>query len=93
MGARNQFLHGMPVQPTMLRYRQSKGYAQLANIAPVLFNAALIASLNALRIPGKPMGIKKPTAKNIATYFRTHEGIDRVQRGLMAAGAPNLERV
>lgn len=86
--ARNQFLHGMPVRPTMLRYRQSKDYAPLANIAPVLFNAALVASLNTIGIPGEPMDFKKLTLKNVARYTHTHEGIERVQRALAAAADP-----
>jgi hypothetical protein len=86
--ARNQFLHGMPVRPTMLRYRQSKGYTPLANIAPVLFNAALVASLNTIGIPGEPMDFKKLTLKTVARYMHTHEGIERVQKALAAAGDP-----
>jgi hypothetical protein len=42
--ARNQFLHGMPVSFCTLRYHRSKQYALLSQIAPVLYNAALVKS-------------------------------------------------
>ena len=84
--ARNQFLHGMPVRPAMLRYRQSKTYAPLANVAPVLFNAALVSYLNRIGIAGEPMAFEKLTVKNMVKYMRTHQGIERIQKGLVAAG-------
>jgi hypothetical protein len=86
--ARNQFLHGMPVRPVMLRYRRSKAYVPLARVAPVLFNAALVSHLNRIGITGEPMKFGKLTVKNITRYMRTHEGIQRVQRGIAAAGKP-----
>jgi hypothetical protein len=83
--ARNQFLHGMPVRAAMLRYRQSNAYLPLANIAPVLFNAALVSFLNRVGIPGEPMDFGKLTLKNVAKYMKSHQGIERVQKGLAAA--------
>ena len=84
--ARNQFLHGMPVHPVTLRYCQSKHYVALANVAPVLFNAALVSHLNRIGVAGEPMEFKKLTVKNLAKYMKTHQGIERVQKGLAAAG-------
>jgi len=84
--ARNQFLHGMPVRRAMLRYRQSKGYAELTDVAPVLFNAALVSQLNSLRVPGAPMDFNNVTIRTIAKYMKSQEGIRRVSQGLLAAG-------
>jgi hypothetical protein len=84
--ARNQFLHGMPVRPGMLHYRQSKQYPRLTDVAPVLFNAALVSRLNSLRVAGAPTEFKKLTTRAIARYMKSHDGIRRVSRGLMAAG-------
>jgi hypothetical protein len=86
--ARNQFLHGMPVRPAMLHYRQSNDYARLTDVAPVLFAAALVSRLNSLRVAGAPMELKKLTVRAVARYMRSHEGIERVSRGLVAAGNP-----
>jgi hypothetical protein len=84
--ARNQFLHGMPVRRAMLRYRQSKGYAELTDVAPVLFNAALVSQLNSLHVPGAPMDFNSVTIRTIAKYMKSHEGIRRVSQALIAAG-------
>jgi hypothetical protein len=85
--ARNQFLHGMPVRPPMLRYRQSKDYAPLLNIAPALFNAALVAYLNRSGVAGGPTEFKKKfTLTNFKKYLDVRSGIDRVQRGIAATG-------
>jgi hypothetical protein len=86
--ARNQFLHGMPVCPHMLRYRQSNNYAALTEVAPVLFNAALVSRLNSLRVAGAPMDFKKLTVRTVARYMKSHEGIRRVSEALVAAGQP-----
>lgn len=87
--ARNQFLHGMPVRGTMLRYRQSKDYAPLLNIAPALFNAALVAYLNRIGVAGGPTEFKRKfTIKDLKKYFKARSGIDRVQKGIAAAGKP-----
>lgn len=86
--ARCQFLHGMPVQATTLRYRQSKAYARLTDVAPVLFNAAVVSFLNSAGIPGAPIDFDKVTTKNIARQMKSRKGIDRVQKGLIAAGKP-----
>jgi hypothetical protein len=83
--ARNQFLHGMPVRSATLRYRQSRACVPLANVAPVLFNAALVSHLNRIGIAGGPMDFKKLTQKTLALYMKTHAGIERVQKGLSAA--------
>ncbi len=85
---RNQFLHGMPVRPAMLHDRQSDKYTAVADIAPVLFNAALVSRLNSLCVPGAPMDFKKLTRKTIARYMKSHEGIERMSEALMAAGRP-----
>jgi hypothetical protein len=87
--ARNKFLHGSPVRGSMLRYRQSADYPPLTTVAPVLFNAALVAHLNRIGVAGEPMDAAKLTVNNIAQYLRTHEGIDRVQKGLAAAAQAN----
>lgn len=89
--ARNQFLHGMPVRGAMLNYRQSAKYEALQKIAPVLFNAALVAHLNTLGIPGGPMEFKSLTHRNLARYMKSHQGIDRIQAGLIAAGRPRQQ--
>jgi hypothetical protein len=34
------------------------------------------------------MDFKKLTPRNIARYMKSHEGIERVSRGLMAVGNP-----
>jgi hypothetical protein len=86
--ARNQFLHGMPVRPAMLHYRQSSTYAPLINVAPVLFSAALVSYLNRIRIPGGPIESGKLTLKSIGKYMLARQGIDRVEKGLVAAGRP-----
>lgn len=86
--ARNQFLHGMPVRPAMLHYRQSTAYASLANIAHVLFNAALVSYLRRLSVPGGPFDVTKLTVKNLARYMKTHRGFERVQKGIASAGKP-----
>jgi hypothetical protein len=85
--ARNQFLHGMPVRSGMLHYRQSKAYAPLARIAPVLFNAAWVSYLNQIGIGGSPMDFSRLTIKNLARYMASHSGIERVERGIAAAAA------
>jgi hypothetical protein len=87
--ARNQFLHGMPVRAPMLRYRQSNDYGALTEVAPVLFNAALVSRLNSLRVAGAPMDFKKLTVRTVARYMKTHEGIRRVSEALVAAGKPS----
>jgi hypothetical protein len=86
--ARNQFLHGMPVRRAMLHYRQSDMYAPLINIAAVLFNAALVSYLKRIHIPGRPMETGKRTIKSIGKYMRARQGLDRVEKGLVAAGRP-----
>jgi hypothetical protein len=86
--ARNQFLHGMPVRPNMLHYRQSDRYTALSDVAPVLFNAALVSRLNSLRVTGAPMDFKKLAVGTIARYMKSHRGIERVSRALEAAGRP-----
>jgi hypothetical protein len=86
--ARNQFLHGMQVLPAMLRYRQERAYVPLANVAPVLFNAALVSYLNRIDVAGAPMDLKRLTLKNIATYVASRKGIERVEKGIAAAAKP-----
>jgi len=86
--ARNQFLHGMPVRPTTLRYKQSSKGVPIANVAPVLFNLALLSYLNQIGVPGGPMDFKKLTLKNVGKYMRSHKGLDRVQKALVAAAKP-----
>jgi hypothetical protein len=78
----------MPVRPPMLCYRQSKTYVPLANVAPVLFNAALVSHLNRIGVAGGPMDFKKFTVKNLAKYMKTHKGIEHVQKGIVAAAKP-----
>ena len=87
--ARNQFLHGMPVRPDMLRYRQSNKYIGLIDVAPVLFNAALVSRLNSLGVTGAPMDFSKLTMKTMVRYMKSHEGIRRISEGLKAAGQPS----
>jgi hypothetical protein len=86
--ARNQFLHGMPVRRSMLQYRQSKQYAELTDVAPVLFNAALVSRLNSLGVAGGPMDFDKVTPTTLVKYMKTHRGIQRVQEGIIAARDP-----
>jgi hypothetical protein len=87
--ARNQFLHGMPVRPAVLHYRQSNEYIGLIDVAPVLFNAALVSRLNSLGVTGAPMDFKKLTMKTMVRYMKSHDGIRRVSEGLKAAGQPS----
>jgi hypothetical protein len=87
--ARNQFLHGMPVRPAVLHYRQSNDYKGLIDVAPVLFNAALVSRLNSLGVTGAPMDFSKLTMKTMVRYMKSHEGIRRVSEGLKAAGQPS----
>jgi hypothetical protein len=87
--ARNQFLHGMPVRPAVLHYRQSNDYIGLADVAPVLFNAALVSRLNSLGVTGAPMDFSKLTMKTMVRYMKSREGIRRVSEGLKAAGQPS----
>ena len=84
--ARNQFLHGMPVRQRMLHYRQSVAYTALTDVAPVLFNAALVSRLNSHNVTGTPMEFEGLTIRNHALYMRSHEGIRRVSTALVAAG-------
>jgi hypothetical protein len=86
--ARNQFLHGMAVRGAMLHYRQSRKYTDLSDVAPVLFNAALVSRLNALGVAGAPMAFKKLTIRTLAPYMKSRSGIERVSQGLVAAGKP-----
>jgi hypothetical protein len=86
--ARNQFLHGMPVRPAALHYRRSNKYARLADVAPVLFNSAVVSKLTSCGVGGGPMAYDKLTLKTVARYVRSHEGIRRVSEGLAAAGQP-----
>ena len=51
--ARNRFLHGQPVTATDLYYRQSNRFRPILELAPVLYNAALLAYLRG-KIPGGP---------------------------------------
>jgi hypothetical protein len=88
--ARTQFQHGMPVGPAMLHYRKSLDYALLTDVAPVLFNAALVSRLNELRVPGAPVGLTTFTPSAIARYMRQREGIELVSQGLAAARNPNV---
>ena len=55
----------MPVRPAVLHYRQSNDYIGLTDVAPVLFNAALVSRLNSLRVTGAPMDFSKLTMKTI----------------------------
>jgi hypothetical protein len=72
----------------VLHYRQSNDYTTLTEVAPVLFGAALVSRLNSLRVAGAPMDFKKLTTRTVARYMKSHEGIERVSRGLLAAGLP-----
>jgi hypothetical protein len=63
--ARNQFLHGMPVRRAVLHYRQSNDYAGLTDVAPALFNAALVSRLNSIGVTGAPMEFSKLTMKTM----------------------------
>jgi hypothetical protein len=86
--ARNQFLHGEPVRRQMLHYRNSGAYVSLTDVAPVLFNAALVSDLDRIGVPGGPADFKKLTLKTFGKYLKTHEGIQRVQAGIAASGKP-----
>ena len=73
----------------MLHYRQSNDYTRLTEVAPVLFGAALVSRLNSLGVAGAPMDFKKLTMRyHCDLYMKSHQGIERVSRGLMAAGKP-----
>jgi hypothetical protein len=84
--ARNQFLHGNVVSAATVHYRQSTGYVSLTDVAPVLFNVALVSTLGSLRIPGGPRPFGKFTVKAMSAYMKSRAGIDRAQEGLAAAG-------
>jgi hypothetical protein len=58
----------------------------LLKIAPVLYNAALMAHLDRLGIPGGPLDFDKLSQKTFAEYLDTHSGITDIQNGLEAAG-------
>lgn len=86
--ARNQFLHGNGVTVSTLRYRRSKRYAHLAHVAPVLFSAALFSILDTLGVRSGPMDPKTLTMKNIAEYMKSREGLERIEKGIIAAAKP-----
>jgi len=63
--------------------------APLLNIAPALFNAALVAYLNRIGVAGGPTEFKKKfTIENLKKYVKARSRIDRVQKGIAAAGKP-----
>ena len=84
--SRNQFLHGNTVTATTLRHRRSRSYASLTLVAPVLFNAALISTLNTLGVVGGPKDFEKLTLKNVGEYMKNRKELDLVEAGLSAAG-------
>lgn len=81
----------MPVRGPRLNYRQSAKFEALQKIAPVPFNAALVAHLNRLGIAGEPMEFASFNARDVARYMEARRGLDRVQAGLVAAGRPQQE--
>jgi hypothetical protein len=52
----------------------------------VLFNAALISTLNTLGVVGGPIHFEKLTLKNFGEYMKSRKGLDLVEAGLSAAG-------
>ena len=68
---------------------QSNKYIGLIDVAPVLFNAALVSRLNSLDVAGAPMDFNNLTMKTMVRYMKSHEGIRRVSEGLKAAGQPS----
>jgi hypothetical protein len=60
----------------------------VTEVAPVLFGATLVSRMNSLEVAGTPMDFKKLTMRTIVRYMKSHEGIERVSKGLMAAGKP-----
>jgi hypothetical protein len=60
----------------------------ISDVAPVLFNAAVVSRLNSLGVTGAPMDFNNLTMKTMVRYMKSHEGIRRVSEGLKAAGQP-----
>jgi hypothetical protein len=72
--ARNQCLHGMPIRRTVLHHRESFNYRGLIEVAPGLFNAALVSRLNSLGMAGAPMKFTSLMTKTMVRYMKSHEG-------------------
>ena len=81
--ARNQFLHGNPVTPAVLRYKRSLRHVPLQCIAPVLYNAALLSFLGG-RVPGGP----SVDPDEIQDFLEWHDGLRSIQKALLAASHP-----
>ncbi len=83
--ARNQFLHGMPVTTGTLHFRQSPSLRMLTQIAPILYNVALVSMLDRLSVPGGPMAFGTGTLANHQEYLSSRLPFGHIQRGLVAA--------
>jgi hypothetical protein len=87
-GARNRFLHGSPVRPAMLHYRQDAACARLTTLAPALYSAALVSFLDDAKVAGGPSKGRKLTVSNVVKYGATRSGLTRVEKGFAAAAKP-----
>ena len=52
------------------------------DVAPALFNAALVSRLNSIGVTGAPMEFSKLTMKTMVRYMESHEAIRRISDGL-----------
>ena len=80
--ARNRFLHGQPVRGNHLHHRHSGRFLTLIELAPVLYNAALLSFLK-----GNVEGGPDETA-TFVEYARRREGLRVVQDALITARYP-----
>jgi len=84
--ARNRFLHGSPITASTFRYQQSLKHEELVYVAPVLYASALTSFLDEAKIPEGPQPPPKTlTPDTMSAYMHSREGLERVERALVAA--------
>ena len=87
--ARNRFFHGEAVTASDLHYRRSTNYLNLIDIAPVLYNGALLSFLRN-RIRGGPetaaaIAAGKDIAGAMKRYIEATRGVSEIEDALLAA--------
>jgi hypothetical protein len=88
--ARNSFMHGNPVTTRDLRYRRSGTRLQLAQLAPLVFNVALLSYLEG-KVGGGPIvpqAFEADWQEYARERLRRREGVENIQEALLASRYP-----